>query len=426
MVDFCLNQTHQAIGLLSATSVFSLYSLATLNRVWHRPFPTHYTKDAVPSSVTFVESNLLVGRDQNTKFDLVQITTDLAVLGSITLTAPPPCPAESHYAHAIYNAAHQTIWVAPFARGSLIGVRYAIKGHAPIIVSQGQNKSPWDVLGEIHSTALEPIVSLTPGPTLPGQDLEVFYGDVKGFSMATIKGDVLLRVDEGSSFEISAPSQPRLEPAVRGKQEEVAARPAAVVAESEAEPTTAQVDAPSTPVFLVDTPSVPAPLTPAPPLSAPSVPASSAPTTPKKERATLEPEPPAPAPAISRRVSKAGSVAQSPKAQAAVELSAASAQASPLKQAPRATADVNGISEKTLKKVSSVSIGGCIWTELIIQMEDRIVTQTRQAISSSSDKLNAKVEAISAERMATQVAAKVEKLVKGSLVEAVREDVKKT
>lgn len=59
-------------------------------------------------------------------------------------------------------------------------------------------------------------------------------------------------------------------------------------------------------------------------------------------------------------------------------------------------------------------------------MEDRIVTQTRQAISSSSDKLNAKVEAISAERMATQVAAKVEKLVKGSLVEAVREEVKKT
>ena len=194
------------------------------------------------------------------------------------------------------------------------------------------------MLGEIHSTALEPIVSLTPGPTLPGQDLEVFYGDVKGFSMATIQGDVLSHMEEGSSFEISAPSQPRVGPAVREKQETVKPETVAVVVESEAEPTVAQVDAPSIPVSLVDAPSVPAPTVPATPLPAQSVPASSAPTTPKKERDTLDSEPAVPAPTMSRRVSKAGSVAQSPKVQAAVDLPAVSAQASPMKQAPRAMA----------------------------------------------------------------------------------------
>ena len=54
------------------------------------------------------------------------------------------------------------------------------------------------------------------------------------------------------------------------------------------------------------------------------------------------------------------------------------------------------------------------------------MTQTRQAISNSSDKLSAKVDAITGDRFAAEVADKVGKLVKGPMIDAVREETKRT
>ncbi|KAK4683432.1 hypothetical protein P7C73_g6833, partial [Tremellales sp. Uapishka_1] len=91
LVDFALNHSSQAVGLLSASSHFTLYSVATLARVWHRVLPTAFPS-LTNSSVTFCESNILVGKANDTAFDLVQITLEMAVLSSIRLNAPAPSP----------------------------------------------------------------------------------------------------------------------------------------------------------------------------------------------------------------------------------------------------------------------------------------------------------------------------------------------
>jgi hypothetical protein len=280
----------------------------------------------------FCESNLLVGRDRNTRFDLVQITTDLAVLGSITLLAPPPCPAEYHYAHAVYDAAHQNIWIAPFARGSLIGLKYTLKGQAPVRVSQGESKAPWNVLGEVYSSGLEPIVSLVAAESREGQDLDLFYGHVKGFSMATIQADVLSHSEEGSSLEVSAPSQPRAVEVAQESQEEAPSQPQA----ASVVPSTASA------VGSAIKETVPPPAGPITPmqqgLPIPEAELSSAPS------ATSAP--------MSRRASKASANAKSPAAQAAIALPQAVNQSSPQKQAAGPNSIPSGLSEKNLKKVS--------------------------------------------------------------------------
>jgi hypothetical protein len=59
-------------------------------------------------------------------------------------------------------------------------------------------------------------------------------------------------------------------------------------------------------------------------------------------------------------------------------------------------------------------------------MEDRIITQTRQAVSSSSDRLAAKYDAVSVERLASEITAQVDKAVSGTIAQAIREEIKKT
>jgi hypothetical protein len=126
VVSFCLNATNQAIGLLSTSGYFCLFSVANLNRVWHRQLPSS-APNVAPSSVRFCEANLLVGRGNDTILDLIQITVELAVLSTIKFVAPSPSPPALHFAHAEYDSDKSTLIVAPFARGSVYAFHYALK-----------------------------------------------------------------------------------------------------------------------------------------------------------------------------------------------------------------------------------------------------------------------------------------------------------
>ena len=193
-MSFNLNHTHQAIGLLSSDSVFTLYNVLTLNRVWHRQLPTA-APSTVPSSVQFCESSILVGRANNTHFDLVQITVDIAVLSSIRFIAPSPSPAHLHFAQAVYDPAHAILWVTPFARGSLYGFRYALKGQPPI--KRTVPGSP-ETLGfdKVAEFPLEPVLSFVVALKRAEEDVEIFFATPSGFSQASINKAVCGRLSE--------------------------------------------------------------------------------------------------------------------------------------------------------------------------------------------------------------------------------------
>ncbi|WWC64793.1 uncharacterized protein I303_107405 [Kwoniella dejecticola CBS 10117] len=210
IVDFCLNLTHQVIGILSTTSHCTLYNVSNLNRVWHRPLPCGWA-ESEPTSIQFCESNLLIGRAQNTYFDLVQITVDLAALSTIKLIAPSPCPQQLHYSHAVYDSSNSTLYIAPFARGSLYAFKYALKGQQPtkdVSKPDGPTIVAFDRVAEYP---LEPIISLALAKKGADEESEILYATPQGFSQAMITrkaNDVLSQQNGnvGASVPTTVPS----------------------------------------------------------------------------------------------------------------------------------------------------------------------------------------------------------------------------
>ena len=183
-----MNHTHQAIALLSIKSDLTLYNVSSLARVWNRPLPPSATPQSgpasPPTSVQFCESNVLIGRANNTLFDLVQITVEVAVLSSIYFTAPQPCPPNLHFGQAGYDSTRNILWIAPFARGSVYGFRYALKGAQPVKISeQGSGVVAFDKMAEYP---IEPVLSLVLGQSPISQDAELFFATRGGFSQAHI------------------------------------------------------------------------------------------------------------------------------------------------------------------------------------------------------------------------------------------------
>jgi hypothetical protein len=166
------------MAVITATHI-SLYSLATRSRVWHKPVAD--SSAGKPSSLQFCESNILVGRNNNKTYELVQLHPNHAILSTIELIAPSPNPANLHYSQAIYDSANSILWMAAFARGSLFGFRYSLKGQPPV---RDASVSPVSAFDEMIEMPLDSIVSMVScaGPAGP----EIFYATPQGFTKATI------------------------------------------------------------------------------------------------------------------------------------------------------------------------------------------------------------------------------------------------
>lgn len=186
---------------MSTKGHFTLYNVNSLSRVWHRILPASQNKPSAPSSVHFVESNVLVGRDNNTQFDLVQLTVDIAVLTTIKFTSPPPSPAHLHFAHVAYDPNRTTLWIAPFSRGSVYGLRYALKGQPQIKVSERPDAVVFDKIAEYP---LEPVTGLVVNAKTPEDDAELFFATPNGFSIAQIEG--FSTDDAARAVEASVPT----------------------------------------------------------------------------------------------------------------------------------------------------------------------------------------------------------------------------
>jgi hypothetical protein len=175
--------------------MLSLYNVATLNRVWHRQVPSS-APSAAPSSVHFCEASILVGRANNTHFDLVQITVDLAVLSTITFTSPSTLPQTLNFAHAVYDPQRSVLFVALYPRGSVYAFKYALKGKPPVQISKGEKAAAFSSVAEYP---VEPILSIVLGNKPQGEEAEMFFATPSGFDHAAISVNAIAELSKVTS-----------------------------------------------------------------------------------------------------------------------------------------------------------------------------------------------------------------------------------
>jgi hypothetical protein len=125
-------------------------------------------------------------------------------LSVIELIAPTPSSPEQHYSQATYDSVNSMLWVAPFARGSILGFKYALKGQPPIkdaVASQGTVVA----FDEVVEFPIESVVSMVPLATYSGP--AVFYATPSGFSKTSIDNAVFELYGKASTATpVSAPA----------------------------------------------------------------------------------------------------------------------------------------------------------------------------------------------------------------------------
>jgi hypothetical protein len=193
-----------------------------LHRVWHRELPSS-DPSSVPTSVRFCETTILVGRNNNTILDLVQITIDLAVLSTIKFTSP----ADLHYAQVCYDPVRSVLWVAPFSRGSVFAFSFALKGQPPIKDASAGKRGTIEAFSQVAEYPLDPVLSFVLGPTSMDQDPEMFFATPSGFSQATIGKASLPVVSAPEPSETATVPEPSAQPPAAPVVSAASARPVA-------------------------------------------------------------------------------------------------------------------------------------------------------------------------------------------------------
>jgi hypothetical protein len=203
MAAFCLNRAHGALGVISTDSHLTLYSVVSQTPVWGRALPTE-ASSSPPTSVAFCETQILVGRENNTLLELVQITTEVAVLSSIRFTTPAPFPL--HFTQPVYDPERTVLWVTNFARGSLYGFHFALRGKAPVTGLSGSNSARIIAFDRMVELPLEPTLSFVVcegRPDIPIDEslLHLYYSTPSGVGDAYVETQVLAGLLDGEGVE---------------------------------------------------------------------------------------------------------------------------------------------------------------------------------------------------------------------------------
>ena len=167
--------------------------------------------DAQPSSIQFCESNILVGRKNNTIYEVVQITQDHAVLSTIEFTGGS---GNQDYTHSIYDSAQNILWVAAFAKKALFGFRYVLKGVSPMKDASARSGSiiAFDQVAEypldaVTSMALRPKSSTDINSSTSTNTGSEDESDVPSIVYASPTGISMVKIHKGAS-EIYGPVPP--------------------------------------------------------------------------------------------------------------------------------------------------------------------------------------------------------------------------
>ncbi|KAJ4488438.1 hypothetical protein J3R30DRAFT_3792845 [Lentinula aciculospora] len=117
LVAFDFDVLHYAIATISADSTLTIWNVQD-----QVPYSTHKVRgEDFPSSLTFVEGGIVVGRKCGTIFQLLSMT-DKVVLSTVKFINGS-FEDPDMFGHACYDSRVQTLWVANSRRESMIGLR---------------------------------------------------------------------------------------------------------------------------------------------------------------------------------------------------------------------------------------------------------------------------------------------------------------
>lgn len=121
IVSFDFDVVHYALATISEDSTLTIWNMRD-----SLPYTIHKIRgDDIPSSLTYVDGGIVVGRKNGTVFQLLSLSTK-AVLSTINFVNGNQEDPEM-FGHITYDSRIQTLWVANSRRESLIALKIHIE-----------------------------------------------------------------------------------------------------------------------------------------------------------------------------------------------------------------------------------------------------------------------------------------------------------
>ncbi|KAK7049242.1 hypothetical protein VNI00_005843 [Paramarasmius palmivorus] len=121
LVAFDFDTIHYTLASISVDSTLTIWNVQD-----QLPYSTHKVRgEDVPSSLTFVDGGIVVGRKNGTIFQLLSMTTK-SVLSTIKFVNGSQEDPDM-FGHANYDSRIQTLWVANCRRDSIIGLKISLE-----------------------------------------------------------------------------------------------------------------------------------------------------------------------------------------------------------------------------------------------------------------------------------------------------------
>ncbi|ESK88309.1 wd40 repeat-containing nuclear protein [Moniliophthora roreri MCA 2997] len=121
LVAFDFDVIHFTLASISVDSTLTIWNVQD-----QLPYSTHKVRgEDIPSSLTFVDGGIVVGRKNGTIFQLLSMTTK-SVLSTIKFVNGSQEDPDM-FGHANYDSRIQTLWVANCRRDSIIGLKISLE-----------------------------------------------------------------------------------------------------------------------------------------------------------------------------------------------------------------------------------------------------------------------------------------------------------
>ncbi|KAL5511726.1 hypothetical protein ACEPAH_4944 [Sanghuangporus vaninii] len=125
LVSFDFDVPHQALATISEDSVLTLWNIPDKLPFWSQKI----SGDGTPSSLTFLDGGVVIGRKNGTVFQLLPVMGDviLSTVKFLNNGAEDP----EMFGHVAYDSRIQTLWVANSKRDSVIALKVCFELSTP-------------------------------------------------------------------------------------------------------------------------------------------------------------------------------------------------------------------------------------------------------------------------------------------------------
>ncbi|EJD05746.1 uncharacterized protein FOMMEDRAFT_153084 [Fomitiporia mediterranea MF3/22] len=125
LISFDFDIPHQALATISEDSVLTLWNIPDKLPFWSQKIPGEGT----PSSLTFLDGGVVIGRKNGTVFQLLPVMGDV-ILSTVKFVNNGAEDSEM-FGHVTYDSRIQTLWVANSKRDSLIALKVCFELSTP-------------------------------------------------------------------------------------------------------------------------------------------------------------------------------------------------------------------------------------------------------------------------------------------------------